>query len=170
MLQAMIAATERVFTFLEEPEEIKTEKGNVDTSKLKGNVEFNHVHFGYNPEKTIINDFSATVKEGQKIAIVGPTNMLSQLKLDILKLDMKFVQSETSQSADRGILRLIVEMAHRMNLSVVAEGVETPHQLSRLQEIGCDYVQGYLFSKPSDGCFFTSNITLSLPSSLCLAS
>lgn len=75
-------------------------------------------------------------------------NMLSQLKLDILKLDMKFVQSETSQSADRGILRLIVEMAHRMNLSVVAEGVETQHQLSRLQEIGCDYVQGYLFSKP----------------------
>ena len=75
-------------------------------------------------------------------------NMLSQLKLDILKLDMKFVQSETSQSDDRGILRLVVEMAHRMNLSVVAEGVETQHQLSRLQEIGCDYVQGYLFSKP----------------------
>ena len=75
-------------------------------------------------------------------------NMLSQLKLDILKLDMKFVQSETSQNNDRGILRLIVEMAHRMNLSVVAEGVETQTQLSRLQEIGCDYVQGYLFSKP----------------------
>lgn len=75
-------------------------------------------------------------------------NMLSQLKLDILKLDMKFVQSETSQSADRGILRLIVEMAHRMNLSVVAEGVETQDQFDRLQEIGCDYVQGYLFSKP----------------------
>ena len=75
-------------------------------------------------------------------------NMLSQLKLDILKLDMKFVQSETSHHADRGILRLIVEMAHRMNLSVVAEGVETQHQLSRLQEIGCDYVQGYYFSKP----------------------
>lgn len=75
-------------------------------------------------------------------------NMLSQLKLDILKLDMKFVQSEASQSDDRGILRLVVEMAHRMNLSVVAEGVETQHQLSRLQEIGCDYVQGYLFSKP----------------------
>ena len=75
-------------------------------------------------------------------------NMLSQLRLDILKLDMKFVQNETAQNSDRGILRLIVEMAHRMNLSVVAEGVETQHQLSRLQEIGCDYVQGYLFSKP----------------------
>lgn len=75
-------------------------------------------------------------------------NMLSQLKLDVLKLDMKFVQSETSQGTDRGVLRLVVEMAHRMNLSVVAEGVETQQQLSRLQEIGCDYVQGYLFSKP----------------------
>ena len=74
--------------------------------------------------------------------------MLSQLKLDVLKLDMKFVQSETSQGTDRGVLRLVVEMAHRMNLSVVAEGVETQQQLSRLQEIGCDYVQGYLFSKP----------------------
>ena len=75
-------------------------------------------------------------------------NMLSQLKLDVLKLDMKFVQSETTQGTDRGVLRLVVEMAHRMNLSVVAEGVETQQQLSRLQEIGCDYVQGYLFSKP----------------------
>ena len=75
-------------------------------------------------------------------------NMLSQLKLDILKLDMKFIQNETSQSSDRGILRLMVEMAHRMNLSVVAEGVETQQQLNRLQEIGCDYVQGFLFSKP----------------------
>ena len=75
-------------------------------------------------------------------------NMLSQLKLDVLKLDMKFVQSETGQGTDRGVLRLVVEMAHRMNLSVVAEGVETQQQLSRLQEIGCDYVQGYLFSKP----------------------
>ena len=75
-------------------------------------------------------------------------NMLSQLKLDVLKLDKEFIQNETTQNSDRGILRLIVEMAHRMYLSVVAEGVETPQQLSRLQEIGCDYAQGYLFSKP----------------------
>ena len=75
-------------------------------------------------------------------------NMLSQLKLDVLKLDMKFIQNEASQNSDRGILRLMVEMAHRMNLSVVAEGVETQQQLRRLQEIGCDYVQGYLFSRP----------------------
>ena len=75
-------------------------------------------------------------------------NMLSQLRLDVLKLDMQFIRNETSQNSNRGIMRLMVEMAHRMNLSVVAEGVETRLQLDRLQEIGCDYVQGYLFSKP----------------------
>ena len=75
-------------------------------------------------------------------------SMLSQLKLDMLKLDRTFVQNEASQDPDRGILRLMVEMAHRMGLGVVAEGVETPGQLQHLQEIGCDYVQGYLFSPP----------------------
>ena len=75
-------------------------------------------------------------------------NMLSQLKLDVLKLDIQFIRNETAQNSDRGIMRLIVEMAHRMNLSVVAEGVETQKQLDCLQEIGCDYVQGYLFSRP----------------------
>lgn len=75
-------------------------------------------------------------------------NMLSQLKLDTLKLDMGFVQSETQRKDDRGVLRMVVEMAHRMKLSVVAEGVETQKQLDLLRECGCDYVQGYLFSKP----------------------
>ena len=75
-------------------------------------------------------------------------SMLSQLKLDMLKLDRTFVQNEASQDPDRGILRLMVEMAHRMGLGVVAEGVETPGQLQHLREIGCDYVQGYLFSPP----------------------
>ena len=116
MLQAMIAATERVFTFLEEPEEVKTEKGNVDTSKLKGNVEFNHVHFGYNPEKTIINDFSATVKEGQKIAIVGPTGAG---KTTMVKLLMRFydvnsgeilVDGHNIKDMDRGELRKMFGM------------------------------------------------------------
>ena len=63
MLQAMVAAAERVFDFLEEQEEEETSKGNIDITKLKGNVEFKNVHFGYNPEKTIINDFSAEIKQ-----------------------------------------------------------------------------------------------------------
>lgn len=66
MLQAMVAAAERVFEFLEQPEEIETAKGEIDTSKIKGNVEFKHVNFGYDEDKTIINDFSANIKEGQK--------------------------------------------------------------------------------------------------------
>lgn len=75
-------------------------------------------------------------------------NMLNQMKLDILKLDMKFIQSETAKPLDQGILRFVVELARWMNLSVVAEGVETRAQLERLRTIGCDYVQGYFFSRP----------------------
>ena len=87
MLQSMVAAAERVFEFLEEPEEIDTAKGEIDTSKLQGNVEFNLVRFGYNPDKIIIKDFSAKVKEGQKIAIVGPTGAG---KTTMVKLLMRF--------------------------------------------------------------------------------
>lgn len=87
MLQAMVAAAERVFEFLEQPEEIETAKGEIDTSKIKGNVEFIHVNFGYDEDKTIINDFSANIKEGQKIAIVGPTGAG---KTTMVKLLMRF--------------------------------------------------------------------------------
>ena len=87
MLQAMVAAAERVFEFLEQPEEIETAKGEIDTSKIKGNVEFKHVNFGYDEDKTIINDFSANIKEGQKIAIVGPTGAG---KTKMVKLLMRF--------------------------------------------------------------------------------
>ncbi len=75
-------------------------------------------------------------------------NMLNQMKLDVLKLDMKFIQSETAKPLEQGIIRFIVELARWMNLSVVAEGVETREQLDRLRDIGCDYVQGYFFAKP----------------------
>lgn len=75
-------------------------------------------------------------------------NMLNQMPIDILKLDMKFIQSETAKPVNQGILRFIMNLARWMNLSVVAEGVETKEQLERLREIGCDYVQGYYFSKP----------------------
>ena len=87
MLQAMVAAAERVFEFLEQPEEIETAKGEIDTSKIKGNVEFKHVNFGYDEDKTIINDFSANIIEGQKIAIVGPTGAG---KTTMVKLLMRF--------------------------------------------------------------------------------
>ena len=75
-------------------------------------------------------------------------NMLNQLPLDILKLDMKFIQSETAKPIEEGILGFIMGLARWMNLSVVAEGVETREQLERLREIGCDFVQGYFFARP----------------------
>ena len=75
-------------------------------------------------------------------------NMFSQMKLDILKLDMKFIQNETAKPANQSILNDIVSMAHRLSLKVVAEGVEQRDQVDRLRAIGCDYVQGYFFAKP----------------------
>lgn len=87
MLQAMIAAAERIFEFLEQPEESETQKGKIDISNIKGNIEFNNVKFGYDENNIIINDFNAQVKEGQKIAIVGPTGAG---KTTMVKLLMRF--------------------------------------------------------------------------------
>ena len=85
-LQSMTAASERVFAFLEEEEEFQA-KEDIDVSKICGEVEFDHVHFGYNPDQIIIRDFSAKVKPGQKIAIVGPTGAG---KTTMVKLLMRF--------------------------------------------------------------------------------
>lgn len=87
MLQAMVAAAERVFEFLEEPEETKDIENSKSTKGLKGNVTFDHVQFGYDKDKIIINDFSAQIKDGQKIAIVGPTGAG---KTTMVKLLMRF--------------------------------------------------------------------------------
>lgn len=86
-LQSMAAATERVFEFLEEEEEDQVTEHAVDVNTVIGNVEFEHVSFGYHPEQMIIKDFSAKVKQGQKIAIVGPTGAG---KTTMVKLLMRF--------------------------------------------------------------------------------
>ncbi len=87
MLQSTAAAAERVFEFLDEEEEDQSAKETVDIAKMNGNVEFEHVGFGYDPEKIIIRDFSAKVKDGQKVAIVGPTGAG---KTTMVKLLMRF--------------------------------------------------------------------------------
>ena len=87
MLQSTAAAAERVFEFLAEEEEDQTVENPVSIDGLEGNVTFEHVKFGYNPDKTIIKDFSASVKEGQKVAIVGPTGAG---KTTMIKLLMRF--------------------------------------------------------------------------------
>lgn len=87
LLQSTAAAAERVFEFLEEKEEVKETDKPVSTVNLDGNITFEHVNFGYNKDKTIINDFSAKVKRGEKIAIVGPTGAG---KSTMIKLLMRF--------------------------------------------------------------------------------
>ena len=116
MLQAMVAAAERVFEFLEEPEEIKTIANPKSTKDIEGNVEFEHVHFGYDEDKIIINDFNADIKAGQKIAIVGPTGAG---KTTIVKLLMRFYDVNSGailldgtniKKFDRGKLRQVFGM------------------------------------------------------------
>lgn len=87
VLQQTAAAAERVFEFLDEAEEVSETAHAITLDKVVGRVEFKNVHFGYNPDKIIINDFSAKVNPGQKIAIVGPTGAG---KTTIVKLLMRF--------------------------------------------------------------------------------
>lgn len=87
MLQSTAAASERVFEFLGEEEEDQTVENPVSIEGLRGNVQFDHVSFGYNPDKIIIHDFSMNVKDGQKIAIVGPTGAG---KTTMVKLLMRY--------------------------------------------------------------------------------
>lgn len=87
LLQSTAAASERVFEFLDEEEEVQTVENPVHIDKLEGNVTFEHVSFGYDPNAIIIHDFSADVKQGQKVAIVGPTGAG---KTTLIKLLMRF--------------------------------------------------------------------------------
>ena len=87
MMQTTAASAERVFEFLEEEEEVEVKDNPVPVDSLAGNVTFEHVNFGYNKDQTIINDFSVNVKEGQKVAIVGPTGAG---KTTLIKLLMRF--------------------------------------------------------------------------------
>ena len=87
MMQQMAAAAERVFELLEEKEEEQIVENPVSTEGIKGEVTFEHVKFGYNPDRIIIKDFSAHVKPGQQVAIVGPTGAG---KTTMVKLLMRF--------------------------------------------------------------------------------
>ncbi|WP_425447576.1 ABC transporter ATP-binding protein [Dethiothermospora halolimnae] len=87
ILQQTAASAERVFEFLEEEEETKDPSNPLKVNNILGKVDFNDVHFGYNDDETIINDFSVSVKSGQKVAIVGPTGAG---KTTIVKLLMRF--------------------------------------------------------------------------------
>lgn len=87
ILQQTAACAERVFEFLDEEEEVPETEHPVKLENVEGHVQFDHVHFGYKPDKIIINDFSADIKPGQKVAIVGPTGAG---KTTMVKLLMRF--------------------------------------------------------------------------------
>jgi len=99
-LQSTAAASERVFQFLDE-EELQNEAHKTKTfSHVKGEVEFEHVKFGYNPEKIIIKDFSAHVNAGQKVAIVGPTGAGKTTMVNLL---MRFYEINSGQIRIDGV-------------------------------------------------------------------
>ena len=89
VMQQTAAAAERVFEFLEEEEVVEDVKDPISIEGIEGAVEFDHVRFGYNEDKIIINDFSINIKPGQKVAIVGPTGAG---KTTIVKLLMRFYE------------------------------------------------------------------------------
>ncbi len=98
-IQSSLAASERVFDFLKE-EELEIEKDTTKPNKVKGSVSFEHVKFGYEPNKTIIHDFSLEVKPGQKVAIVGPTGAG---KTTLVNLIMRFYEIEAGKIKIDGV-------------------------------------------------------------------
>ena len=75
-------------------------------------------------------------------------NMISELPIDVLKLDMQFIRQAFSERKDTRLLEIIIEIAEYLSATVVAEGVETREQMTTLKSIGCDIIQGFYFSKP----------------------
>ena len=113
MFQSTAAAAERVFEFLEEEEEDVTVSGAVETEKMRGEVTFDHVRFGYQPDKTIIHDFSCQVEPGQMVAIVGPTGAG---KTTMVKLLMRFYD------VNGGAIRVDGHDVREFNRSELREG------------------------------------------------
>jgi ATP-binding cassette subfamily B protein len=116
VLQQTAAASERVFEFLDESEEIADVEDPVRLASVVGEIDFKNVEFGYDPDKTIIKDFSAKIVPGQKIAIVGPTGAG---KTTIVKLVMRFYDVNSGailldghdlRNFDRGDLRELIGM------------------------------------------------------------
>ena len=118
-VQSMGAAGERVFEFLAEKEETRDTDDAISMLDVEGFVEFDHVKFGYNPDQIIINDFSASVKPGQKIAIVGPTGAG---KTTIVKLLMRFYDvNGGSIKIDGNDIRTMSRHGLRNNIAMVLQ-------------------------------------------------
>jgi ATP-binding cassette subfamily B protein len=100
VLQSTAASAERVFEFLDEPEEVPDPVNAVKLTEVKGNVTFQNVSFGYNPDRVVIHDFSADIKPGQKVALVGPTGAG---KTTMVKLLMRFYDINSGSISIDGV-------------------------------------------------------------------
>ncbi len=118
-VQSMAAAAERVFEFLDEEEETDAPDNRVATLDTRGEVEFDHVVFGYDPEHPVIKDFSAKIEPGQKVAIVGPTGAG---KTTIVKLLMRFYDVDSGMiRIDGSDIRSVTRRSHRDNFAMVLQ-------------------------------------------------
>ena len=112
-------------------------------------------------EAALMGDVVAAWAELRKVKALGVTlaiddfgtgyssvSYVRNFALDVLKVDQSFVRALNTSTEDTAIVKAVVDMAHALHLSTVAEGVETPEQLAELRELGCDMAQGYLFSRP----------------------
>lgn len=138
------------------------EKYKIDPSYL--HLEITESAYTESPEK-ILNTVEALRKHGFVIEMddfgsgYSSLNMLSRMSIDILKLDMAFIRSELAKNFNKSILGDVIKMAHRMQLKVVAEGVETEEHKNILHDWGCDFAQGYFYSKPLPEDDFESLLT-----------
>ena len=120
-------------------------------------------------EENRLGVLNAIRKEGAKILLddfgsgYSSFGMLRDYNFDILKIDMSFVRKIETNTKTRSILRFLIDMAHEMGVSLVAEGAETQAQVAFLQENGCDYIQGYYYSKPVPETKFCSLLDSGAP-------
>lgn len=120
VIQSTVAAAERVFEFIDQPDEVKTWEGKgVQLDHVSGKVEFDHIKFGYNKDQPIIHDFSASVKPGQKIAIVGPTGAGKTTMINLL---MRFYDPDSGSIKIDGVdTKLIDRHDVRRNFGMVLQ-------------------------------------------------
>lgn len=116
-------------------------------------LEITETSYTQNPEQLIamvkrLKELGFTLEMDDFGSGYSSLNMLSALPIDILKLDMGLVRSETDASNKRSILHFIIDLAQEMAFPVVAEGVETKEQAAILRDMGCDFAQGYYYAKP----------------------
>jgi EAL domain-containing protein (putative c-di-GMP-specific phosphodiesterase class I) len=133
-------------------------------------------------ETALVTDMAAAVDSLRELQALGagvaiddfgtgyaPLTYLKQLAADDLKIDRSFVRGLGTDSYDTAIVASLISLAHNLNVRCVAEGVETVEQLTLLQQLGCDFAQGFLFSRPVDamslGIWLDLHLTTGLPGS-----